>query len=245
MSVLNMDRVTRRHAHPRHERTLLRNVTLQIDAGELIAVWGRRRSGRTTLLRVAAGIEPPDHGTIHLENQNLTHTAGNQLGDKIAYCPPHTPTNQPHTTLEDLIATQLARGTHPNTARKKAWRTLEQTNTQNLAHYPLRELDTAEQTRITIARALLSNPALLIIDEPIKGIDLLERDPILTLLRTLTNQHNLATLMSTSDAAALTIADRALTLSDGELRGALQPELAPLIPLPLRANRVARPAAAS
>lgn len=231
MSVLHMDRVTRRHAHPRHEHTLLKNVTLQIDPGELIAVWGRRRSGRTTLLRVAAGIEPPDHGTIHLHGQNLAHTAGNQLGNQIAYCPRNNPTNQPHTTLQDLIATQLARGIHPHTARQQAWQTLEQTQAEDLADYPLRDLDPAEQTRTTIARALLSKPTLLIIDEPIKNIDLLQRDPILNLLRTLTTQHNLATLMSTNDAAALTIADRALTLSDGELRGTLTPQLAPILQL--------------
>jgi ABC-type sugar transport system ATPase subunit len=86
---------------------------------------------------------------------------------------------------------------------------------------------------VAIAGALVLNPALLVIEEPTRGVDLLERDAILALLRALADE-GLAVLMSAGEATALSGADRAVSLADGVLRGSLAPELAQVLPLPLR-----------
>ena len=75
---------------------------------------------------------------------------------------------------------------------------------------------------MAIASALVTSPALLVIDEPTNGVDLLERDPILTLLRSLANEGP-AVLMSTGEAQGLSGVDRALSLDNGELRGEVEP----------------------
>ena len=84
--------------------------------------------------------------------------------------------------------------------------------------------------RVVLARALALEPSLLVIDEPTRGVDLLERDAILALLRSLADD-GLGVLTSAGETTALSAADRALSLTDGELHGNLDPELAPVVPL--------------
>jgi ABC-type Mn2+/Zn2+ transport system ATPase subunit len=97
------------------------------------------------------------------------------------------------------------------------------------------ELDGAEGVRVALAQALVLEPALLVIDEPTVGVDLLERDPILALLRALADE-GIAVLASTGEAAGCSGADRALSLSAGELHGSTEPELAPVVPLRRQAS---------
>jgi ABC-type multidrug transport system ATPase subunit len=235
MSLLVLEDVSRGDGHPRHRRVLLRQVSLRLDEGELVAVWGLRRSGRSTLLRVAAGIEPPDSGVVRFAGQDLTRAAGDLLGSQLAYCARASCATGDGNVLDELTAVLLARGAGSRFARRRAWSALERAGAEGCAGYGMRELDSAEETRVAIARGLLSEPRLLLIDEPIKGVDLLARDGVLALIRSLADER-IAILMSTGDAAALSIADRALSLSDGELRGALSPELASVVSLPLRAS---------
>src|SRR5580693_8559397 len=84
MSVLALERVSRRHRRGDREHVVLRDVSLQVDSGELVATWGLRRSGRSTLLRIAAGIEPPDAGLVRFAGAPLKD--GDALGDGIGFC---------------------------------------------------------------------------------------------------------------------------------------------------------------
>jgi ABC-type ATPase involved in cell division len=95
------------------------------------------------------------------------------------------------------------------------------------------ELSRAEAVRVAIARALLQQPALMVVDEPTTGVEDLERDPILELLRSLT-EDGTAILMSLDKGIGLFASNRARSLSHGQLRGHLVRELAPVVELPLR-----------
>jgi len=92
------------------------------------------------------------------------------------------------------------------------------------------ELSSAEAVRVAIARTLILNPRLIVIDEPVKGVDLADRDGILALLRRLADE-GIAVLASTGDSTGLSEADHGLVLGGGGLRGAPAPELAPILPL--------------
>ena len=81
--LLELEGVTRRDAH---ERVVLREVSLALRAGELVGVWGMRRSGRSTLLRIAAGVQAPDAGVVRYGGRELTAGAGEALGGEIGYC---------------------------------------------------------------------------------------------------------------------------------------------------------------
>ncbi len=235
MTLLALEHVNRRHRQGSSERVVLSDVSMNLDAGELIAIWGARRSGRSTLLRVAAGIEPPDSGAVSFAGHDLTRSDGYALGGGIGYCRRTPGDTGARDVLDELIVAQLARGTPRAPARTRAFATLERVGAAQCAPHLPRELDSSETVRVTIARSLALGPALLVLDEPTAGIDLLERDSILALLRSLADD-GMAVLISTGEATALAGADRALSLSEGELRGSLAPELATVVPLRRQAN---------
>jgi putative ABC transport system ATP-binding protein len=235
MSLLVLEEVTRRVRRGAHERTVLRDVSLRLDGGELLAVWGVRRSGRSTLLRVAAGIEPPDAGVVRFAGRPLRARSSDALGSGIGYCQRSRRGGETQEVLDELMLGQLAHGITRPAARARAQTALERTGAGQCAARRMRELDDAEALRVAIARALSLSPLLLVIDEPTKGVDLLERDAILGLLRSLADE-GMGVLISAGEATALSGADRALSLADGELRGSVAPELAPVLPLRRQAS---------
>ncbi len=228
MSLLALERVTRRYRHGAREHVVLDGVSLTLDPGELLAVWGLRRSGRTTLLRVAAGIEPPDGGTVRFDGEDLARRPA--LGEGIGWCHPGQGEGEARGVLDELLAGQLARGVPQPTAQAHAFQALERTGASDCAGHGTHELHGGEAARVAIAIALTLDPRLLVIDEPTKGVDLLERDAILALLRSLADE-GIALLVSAGEATALSGADRALSLSGGELRGNIATELAEVVPL--------------
>jgi ABC-type lipoprotein export system ATPase subunit len=238
MSLLALENVGKRYREGPRERVVLHNTSLELEAGELVVVWGMRRSGRSTLLRVAAGIEVPDTGVVRFEGRDLAKHSEHVLGREVGYCRKALRCSEGQGVLDQVLVGLLARGVAPAAARSLARQALERTGAELLATLAPVDLDAAEATRVALARTLALGPRLLIVDEPTKGVDLLERDGILALLRSLADEGT-AVLASAGDATELAGADRALALSDGELRGALHPELAPIVQLRPSAERLA------
>jgi ABC-type sugar transport system ATPase subunit len=238
MSLLELQRVAKRYRDAQLERVVLREVSLQIGSGELTVVWGVRGCGRSTLLRVAAGVEAPDEGFVSFEGRDLTRHGEEILGAGVGYC--HKPLQGGSQRVEEIVIMPLlAGGVSRALARSRASAALERAGVASCATVRVSALDTAEVIRVAIARVLAHNPRLLVIDDPIQGVDMLARDGILALLRSLADD-GMAVLASTSDPMGLSGADRTLSLSDGDLRGPPPTELAPVLELRPRA----RPASA-
>jgi ABC-type multidrug transport system ATPase subunit len=230
MSLLELQHVHKRYADDAGERTILRGVSLQAGKGELVVVWGLRRSGRSTLLRVAAGIEPADAGTVRFDGRDLAASGERLLGEGIGYCQKTLRFADGHTALDHAMVGLLSRWVAPAKARVRALGALERAGAAHCARMTRRELSAAEAMRVSLARTLALHPRLVVVDEPVKGVELSERDPILGLLRTLADE-GVTVLASTGESTGLSQADRGLVLGDGELRGAPPRELAPVLPL--------------
>ncbi len=235
MSLLEFERVGKRVGRGPREQVVLSEISFELEAGELAAIWGRRGSGRSTLLRLAAGLEAPSTGVVRFAGQDLAGRGGEALGEGIGFCRPSPRGGEGDVVSEELVIGQLARGISSRTARKRTFAALERTGAQGCAASATADLDIGEAVRVAIARALTLGPRLLAIDEPTKGVDPIERDEILSLLRSLADD-GLAILTCIGETTAFAGADRALSLSEGELRGRLAPELAPVIPLRARAG---------
>jgi len=228
MSLLELEHVGKCHG-PLSEHAVLRDVSLRIEQGEMVTVWGMRRSGRSTLLRVAAGIERPDTGVVRFDGHDLCAREGERLGDGIGYCRRTFAPSEGQRIVDHLVVGLLARGMALKQAATRAREALERAEIGHCATLRPAELDCAEAVRAAIARALAFAPQLLLIDEPTIGVDLLARDGILRLLLALT-QQGIAVLASTGESPGLSGA-RALTLSEGELHGRRARELATVVPL--------------
>jgi ABC-type lipoprotein export system ATPase subunit len=229
MSVLELQRVAKRYRDGQLERVVLREVSLQVDGGELTVVWGLRGCGRSTLLRLAAGVEAPDDGVVLFEGRDLARHGENALGAGIGYCQKSLGGGS-QIVLDVVMVALLAAGVSPAHARSRAYEALERARVSSCATLRVSALDVGETVRVALARVLAHAPRLLVVDDPIQGVDLLDRDGILALLRSLADD-GLAVLASTREATGLAGADRTLALSAGELRGPPLAELAPVVEL--------------
>jgi ABC-type multidrug transport system ATPase subunit len=229
VSLLRIEGVTKWYKRGRLERVAVRNLSLAVDAGELVAVWGVRGSGRSTLLRLAAGIELPDEGRVSFDGRDLAKSRNRVLGKGIGYCRASMPKDG-GLALEHVAAGLLAQKVLPRQARHRAEDMLRRVGAEHCGQLECYELDGVECVRVAIAAALIVGPKLLVIDEPTNGVDLLERDPILALLRSIANE-GVAVLISASDAQGLAGVDRALSIDSGELRGDIRPTDARVVPL--------------
>jgi putative ABC transport system ATP-binding protein len=230
MSLLALKGVSKRYSDGPRERVVLDDVSLELDAGELVVVWGLRRSGRSTLLRVACGIEAPDSGAVYFDGLDLAGSGERVLGAGIGYCQKRFRSNEGRTALDEAVVSLLARGVPPAAARTRARAALERTGAEHCGDLRLGELDRAETIRVALARTLALRPRMIAIDEPVNGVELMERDSILSLLRSLADEGT-AVLASTGESTGLSGADRALSLGQGQLRSGPEPELAPVVAL--------------
>jgi ABC-type sugar transport system ATPase subunit len=226
MSLLELDHVGSRS----DSGVALEGVSLTIDAGEMVVVWGERRSGRSTLLRIAAGIEPPDQGTVRFQGRDLAGRGVEMLGDEIGYCRHGFRPERGLTVLDQLISSQFARKVPQEIALTRSCKALERVGAGAYAQLSARDLKTEETVVVAIARALTGDPRLLIVDEPTIGVDPLKRDDILKLLRSLADE-GVAILSSAGEGTAMLGANRVLSLGRGTLRGELEPDLAPVTEL--------------
>jgi ABC-type lipoprotein export system ATPase subunit len=233
LSLLELRSVCKHRISGGRRLVVLEDASLSLDVGELVAVWGLRGSGRTTLLRLAAGIDAPDAGGVYSGERDLAKHGEELLGREISYCQKSFRTAQGQSALDEVIVGLLVKGTAPSEARVRASEALERVDASRLGTRRICELDSGERTRLAIAHALAMQPQLLLIDEPVAGVELRERDALLTLLRSLADEGT-AVLMTVGDLTGLTGADQSLTIGDGELRGSGRRRLAPVADLRLR-----------
>lgn len=229
MSLLSIEGVGKRYRRGRREYIALNGVTMSIKHGEMVGVLGTRKSGRSTLLRIAAGLERPDHGTVRFEGVDLS-SAGNIIGRRLAFCRMSFSELEGDRVLDHVAAGLLAQYVSLMPARRAAEHALARTGAADCARMKPYELDGGETMRVSIARALITSPTMLIIDEPTATVGLLQSDPVLRLLRSIADD-GVAVLMSTGDATCLSGVDRAMSLDEGELRGEAQPAEADVVPL--------------
>jgi ABC-type lipoprotein export system ATPase subunit len=233
MSLLALEHVSKLSRETQRERIVLKDISLEVRGGELVVIYGERRSGRTTLLRMAAGIQAPDSGSVSFEGHELSERGERILGEGIGYVQKTLRSGEEEGVLEQVAAPLLARGVSLGRARQGARVALARAGAERCAAARVAELSAGESVRVALARTLCLSPALVVVDEPVATVELAERDGILALLRRLVGD-GLAVLASTGEPTELAGAHRALTLSEGELRGPSVPELAPVVALRAR-----------
>jgi ABC-type lipoprotein export system ATPase subunit len=215
MSLLELHAINKRYRSGPRERSVLSDVELSIDAGELAVVWGARRSGRSTLLRIAAGVQAPDSGRVLFDGETLGERS---IGTGVGYVAKTLRGEEEQGVLDQIATVLLARGIGVHEARQRARAALQRAAGEHCAAMKVSELGVAEALRVAIARTLALGPKVVVVDEPAATVEIAERDEILALLRALT-RDGLAVLASTGEAEQLAGADVALTLRDGQLHG--------------------------
>ncbi|MGN6373580.1 MAG: ATP-binding cassette domain-containing protein [Solirubrobacteraceae bacterium] len=228
-ALLSIEHVSKSYRRGRREYVALRDVSLAVESGEYVVVLGSRKSGRSTLLRLAAGLERPDEGSVRFDGIDLSCSTG-ILGRRLCYCRTAFSAMEGGAVAEHVAAGLLAGRVSPARARRSAEGALERVGLTGYASMYPYELNGEELVRVAIARALAVEPSLIVVDDPTAHVGMLQGGPILALLRSIADE-GVSVLASTDDATCLSGADRALSLDAGRLQvQALAPQ-AEVVPL--------------
>jgi iron complex transport system ATP-binding protein len=203
-------------------REVLRDVSLRVGRGELLAIIGPNGSGKSTLLRLLARLQRPAAGSVRLGGVDLWALSPRAVARHVAFLP-QAPEAPPDLTVEELAW----HGRHPHrrllapaTAADAAAveRALAQADLAALRARPLRTLSGGERQRAWVALALAQEPELLLLDEPTTFLDLGHQHELLRLLRTLNAERGLTVVMVMHDVAqAAQYAPRMLALHEGRV----------------------------
>jgi ABC-type multidrug transport system ATPase subunit len=205
------------------------DVSLDLDAGEVVGVWGRRRSGRSTLLRLAAGVEEPDSGVVRLDGADLWSRRARR--DGIAVWHSAFPPDLGH-SVERQVAIAARRGRRPvGEVREAAAAALARVGAGDRAALAPRNLDHTEIARVALARALVMRPRLLVLDEPLSALDVLEAERLMELIVDIARTDRIAVLLTAAEVGQLGGVDRHLSISRGVIRGTTAPAPAEVLRL--------------
>ncbi|HEY7829234.1 MAG TPA: ATP-binding cassette domain-containing protein [Solirubrobacteraceae bacterium] len=223
MTLLSLTQVTRRYGDGRREVAVLDRVCMEVDAGDFVGVWGPRRSGKTTLLRVAAGIEAPNAGAVCFDGHVLTSMGANERArllraHGIAHVSGDWRPQLSQPAVDSVAMPLLGDRISLREARPLARRALEKVGAGECADVWTGRLSQGERIRVALARAIVREPRLLLIDEPAVSPSPLECGELYALLRSLANDSKLAVLVASEDLEALAGARRSMSISNGELR---------------------------
>jgi lipoprotein-releasing system ATP-binding protein len=239
MSLLSLEHVSKRFAEGRGQSTVLEDLSLEIDAGDFIGIWGIRRSGKTTLLRIAAGRELPDEGEVWFDGQRLTGmspdrraTLQRRSGIGLLSSDWRPERNKP--AVEHVALPLLSDGMSLHEARQPAWKALERVGAARWAHMPAGRLSQGERIRVALAQILVHEPRVLLVDEPAILLKPSEGVELYELLRSLTGSGGIAVVIASEDIAPIRKARRLMSLGGGKLRSTDQ--RGTLLPFPERAS---------
>lgn len=207
------------------EVSVLTDVSLDVHADQFVAVWGPRGSGKTTLLKLAARLERPDRGTVSFEGEDLAGLSDSQhtrlMLERIGWVRRAGPRSD--LRMLDYVALPLLAEHGRRAAYARATQAMERVGVALHADQRWSSLCDGERTLVGIAHGIARAPRLLLVDDPTANLDVLERERVTELLRSLADEEAIAVLMAVPDMTATMRAHQIASVGAGRL--VLAPEL--------------------
>jgi len=225
--MISASELTKVYGRGATEVRALDGVDFAVDQGEFVAIMGPSGSGKSTLMHLLAGLDRPSEGNVYIEGENVTTMKDKELTmlrrQRVGFI--FQAFNLiPQLTAEENIVLPLTLGRQSANGNLEAL--LAQVGLSDRRHHKPTELSGGQQQRVAVARALITEPAVVFADEPTGNLDSKSSDEILTLLRRASTERGQTTVMVTHDAQAAAIADRVLFLADGRIVKDLGPSTA-------------------
>ncbi|HVR05293.1 MAG TPA: ABC transporter ATP-binding protein [Solirubrobacteraceae bacterium] len=230
MSALQLRNVVKHYPSGGETVRAVDGVTLDIEPGELVALYGPSGSGKTTLLLLAAGLMSPDGGEVLFGERALKDMSGRESASyrlhDVGFVFQSFHLMPGASALDNALIKLPVRGYTLREARQETepWLRLVGLG-ERLEHRP-HQLSMGERQRVAIARALVGKPRLLLADEPTGNLDSVRTREILTLLAQVCHENAIPGLLVTHDPDAAPLVDRTITLRDGRLLDGVCVELA-------------------
>lgn len=201
----------------------LREVSLAVEPGEILALIGPNGAGKTTLVRAVSGLLPPAAGRITVGSQDLESLSTPGRARTLAVVPQARQMGGAFTVEQAVMMGRTAHmgwlGRAGEADRQAVWLALRQTSLEAFAGLHIASLSGGEQQRVLLARALAQSTPVLLLDEPTNHLDLQHQTNLLSLIRQLTQEKALTVMMALHDLNLVSfVADRVALLVGGELQ---------------------------
>jgi putative ABC transport system ATP-binding protein len=215
---VKVDQVTREIDSGTHLVKILKGISFEIPHGEFVAIMGASGSGKSTLLGLLAGLDAPTTGRIYLDGTDITHLKEDDMarvrGEKVGFV------FQSYQLIPTLTAEENVMLPHELSGRagngmERARQLLAQVGlSERATHYPI-QMSGGEQQRVALARAFMTQPPILLADEPTGNLDTANGKIVLDLLIRLNREEKTTLVMVTHDKELAEYADRVILMRDG------------------------------
>jgi putative ABC transport system ATP-binding protein len=199
----------------------LREVSLEIGEHEFVAIWGPSGSGKSTLCNLIGLLDVPTAGEVIVGGQiasGLTDARRSELrNSSIGFVFQNFNLVPVLTALENVMLPLQISGISKKEASNRAERLLEEVELSDRMHHRPQKMSGGQQQRVAVARALVTDPALVIADEPTANLDTQNANLIIDLMRRINRDRGAAFVFSTHDDRLLDRVDRRIHLQDGEI----------------------------
>lgn len=219
MGIVNLKEIVKDYATDGQPVRALDGISLEVEAGEFVAVVGRSGCGKSTLLHIAGAMDFPTSGKVALDGREISRWNDKELTklrrEKVGFIFQSFELLPTLTVAENVeLPLLLAEKEH---ARARAVKRLRWVGLEGLEDRLIHQLSGGQMQRVAIARALVQRPRILLADEPTGNLDNATGSAILELIQKLTKAEKLATLMATHSLEAAAMADTVVQLRDGRV----------------------------
>jgi lipoprotein-releasing system ATP-binding protein len=205
----------------RGELTLFCDLSLQVNAGEMVAIVGQSGAGKSTLLHILGALDAASAGTVYCASTNVSNLSSRQAAAfrnrEIGYVWQFHYLLPEFTAQENVAMPLLARGAGKTDALAMAANWLKEVDLDDRAAHRPGELSGGEQQRVALARALVNSPRLLLADEPTGDLDGVTAGRIFELIQRLHAGHGLTSILVTHNMELASRCTRVLRLENGQL----------------------------
>lgn len=219
--LLQVKNLRKEYTTGRGKLVLFEQLSFEVAQGDLLAIVGQSGAGKSTLLHILGALDTPSEGDVYCASIPLkslsTKQAATFRNREVGYVWQFHYLLPEFTALENVAMPLLARGESKTVASKNAQRWLEEVELGDRAEHRAGELSGGEQQRVSLARALITQPKLLLADEPTGDLDSGTADLVFSLIERLHRSHHLTSVIVTHNMALARRCTRALRLEKGRV----------------------------
>ncbi len=204
-----------------NQEPILKNINIQIESNEIVALQGPSGAGKTTLLKSIGLLDTIDSGSIIFEQKNITlfnhqekcFFRNQQIGFIFQF---HNLLPE-FSGLENILIPSLISGKSFQQGKKNGMALMESLNISDQAHKKPSEMSGGEQQRVAIARSLINSPKLILADEPTGNLDSFQSTELFKLFKKIRNKFSTTFLIITHNKNLAKLADRIINIKDGQI----------------------------
>lgn len=221
MPIVEIRNVEKRYRQGELIVKALDGVSLMVEAGEFVALAGPSGSGKTTLLNLIGGLDVPDGGSVRVDGHNLGEMKGGALAElrlrRIGFVFQAYNLIPVLTAAENVEYILRLQGVPKGERRQKVYNILDEVGLEGKYDRKPADLSGGQQQRVAVARAIVSDPAIVLADEPTANLDSKTGENLLGMMRKMNRDHQVTFIFSTHDPLVIGAADRVVSIRDGRI----------------------------